>query len=450
MDKISFLKKYEETVAACNRCGFCTSYCPTYNATGNEIHSPRGRNQMVRALIEGKVVDPVQAKESIESCLLCGECTSICFSEVPTAELMVEARNFLNKSMGVPVFLKFFLTYVLPFPRRYYWMLKISFTVKRLGIVAFLKKINLLQKIAPTLSAADDLMPRVPHRFLSDHKNVQIFFEQNWAKQGHARVLAQKKEGGLSPALIQRPKVALMPLCGSQYLNPESGLALIGLLKRLRVDFVIPEALCCGLPAASYGVTERVRHMAQENIRLMERGHFDSLLVDDSSCGAHFQDYPKYLQDDARWMKRAHDLSLKVKDLSQFLIQRGIKDHLKMTPWEGGLVAYHDPCKAQYAQKLINPPRELLFSIPRLQLVTVSDSDQCCGGGGTYSFVHPEISRDVLSAKIKNIVASGCQIVVTSSASCLIQLRAGLLQSKSKIEAVHLSSFLLRALEKRK
>jgi Fe-S oxidoreductase len=83
-------------------------------------------------------------------------------------------------------------------------------------------------------------------------------------------------------------------------------------------------------------------------------------------------------------------------------------------------------------------------------MVTVADADQCCGGGGTYSFVHPEVSRDVLAAKIKNIVASGCKIVVTSSASCLIQLRAGLAQTKTNIEAMHLSTFLLRALEKRK
>jgi 3'-phosphoadenosine 5'-phosphosulfate sulfotransferase (PAPS reductase)/FAD synthetase len=29
--------------------------------------------------------------------------------------------------------------------------------------------------------------------------------------------------------------------------------------------------------------------------------------------------------------------------------------------------------------------------------------DQCCGGGGTYSFVHAELSQGVQSAKIKNI-----------------------------------------------
>src|SRR5882672_5767277 len=94
---LDILKKSEEAVAACNRCGFCTSYCPTYNATGNEAQSPRGRNQTVRALIEGGIKNPAEAKEIIDTCLLCGECTSVCFSEVPTAQIMVQARHYINQ-----------------------------------------------------------------------------------------------------------------------------------------------------------------------------------------------------------------------------------------------------------------------------------------------------------------------------------------------------------------
>src|SRR4051812_6890381 len=96
------LKKYEDVAASCNRCGFCTSYCPTYLATGSETQSPRGRNQTFRALLEGKLKNPSEAVDSIDTCLLCGECTSVCFSEVPTAQLMLQARDYINKMNGVP------------------------------------------------------------------------------------------------------------------------------------------------------------------------------------------------------------------------------------------------------------------------------------------------------------------------------------------------------------
>ena len=35
----------------CNRCGFCTSFCPTYLATGDESLSPRGHTQAWRAFL---------------------------------------------------------------------------------------------------------------------------------------------------------------------------------------------------------------------------------------------------------------------------------------------------------------------------------------------------------------------------------------------------------------
>ena len=59
------------------------------------------------------------------------------------------------------------------------------------------------------------------------------------------------------------------------------------------------------------------------------------------------------------------------------------------------------------------------------------------------------MSRDVLAAKLRNITATNAAIVVTSSASCLTQLAAGLRRMKSNVEVLHVSEFLLRALRRR-
>jgi glycolate oxidase iron-sulfur subunit len=140
-------------------------------------------------------------------------------------------------------------------------------------------------------------------------------------------------------------------------------------------------------------------------------------------------------------------LSLKIRELSVFLFQRSLAEQLKKRPWRGGPVAYHDPCKAQYGQRVIDPPRYLLNAIPQLKLIPVPEADQCCGGGGTYSLVHPEMSAPVLDAKVKNILSTGARVVVTSSASCLVQLSHGLRRHGDKVEALHLSEFLMRAIQ---
>src|SRR5690349_5614297 len=92
---------YEDTLH-CNRCGFCTSFCPTYLATGDEALSPRGRNQALRAHFEGRLASPAEASRSFDTCLQCGICTSVCFAEVPTAKLMAAGRAEAAKESGTP------------------------------------------------------------------------------------------------------------------------------------------------------------------------------------------------------------------------------------------------------------------------------------------------------------------------------------------------------------
>ncbi len=448
------LKKFEEIAAACNRCGFCTSFCPTYLATGNELHSPRGRNQAFRAVVEGKATI-AEVEESIDSCLLCGECTSVCFSEVPTAHLMTLARAYRNTLRPVAPAIDFLLRQLLPYPKRLTWALRGAFLGKRLGIAWLLRKTGVLKRFAPALHAGENLLATAPTKFLLDESVTRPFQERIRAQHGHKAALAQqrarKKNEPVSAAgLSTGAKIAFFPVCGSQYIRPSIGLATFDLLRRLKVDFILPDGFCCGLPAESLGVAERTLAFARQNIEALERGHFESIVIDDSSCAAHMKEYPRLLQQDAMWLKRAHDLSQKVRELSVFLLQRGLKDHLRLARWEGPVVAYHDPCKAQYAQRLVNPPRELLSSIPNLKMVTVPDADQCCGGGGTYSLTHPELSQEVLSAKVRSLVSTGAKVVVTSSASCLLQVAFGLRSVRSDIEVLHLSEFLLRALTQRR
>jgi len=454
------LLKFYDIVAACNRCGFCTSYCPTYNSSGDEGLSPRGRNQTFRALIEGKIAHPEQADRIVDSCLLCGECTSVCFSEVPTAQLMVHARHYLNEVSGVPGFLSLFLRWILPRRWAFRALLKTAFFMKRLGISGFLRKLGMLKKIAPTLATADELVDQVPIKFLTDYKEAKLNLESAHDKADHSTLLAERKieqmrqrhdtipeELMKQARAVRRPKIAYFPVCGSQYLEPEIGLSSLRLCQFLNFEFIIPDLLCCGLPAASYGVLEDVRKIAQENIIRLERGNYEALIVDDASCASHIKDYPSYFQEDRAWQTRAQVIAQKVRDLSSFLLQRGLPEHLSRVSWTQGPVAYHDPCKAQYSQKITQAPRELLSSIKNLNLVPIEDSDQCCGGGGTYSFVHPELSRDVLSRKIKNVAGSGCRTLVSSAASCLIQLRFGMKEVTPPIKVFHLSEFLSSVLK---
>lgn len=93
---ITQLKKlsYEE-VAKCNRCGFCLPNCPIYLVEHKESATPRGRNAITRAVIEGRLDWSPETENSIFSCLGCGACTVACFPKVETKELVFRDRECL-------------------------------------------------------------------------------------------------------------------------------------------------------------------------------------------------------------------------------------------------------------------------------------------------------------------------------------------------------------------
>jgi glycolate oxidase iron-sulfur subunit len=338
---------------------------------------------------------------------------------------------------------------VLPYPKRLRLLLKILFLGKRLGVAWVLVKTGLLRKVSPQAAAAEALLDKAPKKFLLDYKETAPYQEKTVQEKERDTFVARQKSKTLAPFNPKvRAKIAYMPVCGSQYIRPETGLATVKLFQLLGLDFTMPDVLCCGLPAASYGVMDDVKAMARENITRLERGRFEAIVADDSSCTAHIKDYPKYFSDDANWAARAATLAGSVRELSSFFIQWGLLEKLRNASWSGGPVAYHDPCKAQYGQKVVQPPRTLLSAIRGVKLVDVLDPDQCCGGGGTYSFVHPELSQDVLARKVANVAKAGCKVLVTSSSSCLIQLASGLRDKNSGIEILHLSEFLARALKR--
>ena len=53
---------------------------------------------------------------------------------------------------------------------------------------------------------------------------------------------------------------------------------------------------------------------------------------------------------------------------------------------------YHDACGLSHAQKIRQPPRQLLGMIPGLELVPLPESEHCCGAAGSYNLTQPEMS----------------------------------------------------------
>ena len=114
-----------------------------------------------------------------------------------------------------------------------------------------------------------------------------------------------------------------------------------------------------------------------------------------------------------------------MEDVSEFLVRAGLTAPLGEVP---RTVTYQDACHLVHGQKVRSQPRELLLSIPGLDLVEMQDPDRCCGSAGIYNIVQPEMSQQVLDAKMENVLATGTDCVVAGNPGCLLQLNVGLKQ----------------------
>ena len=85
-----------ELLDRCISCGFCLPACPTYELTGVETSSPRGRINLMRALETGMLPDddPTVREES-SFCLGCRACEPVCPAGVHYGALLEEWRDHL-------------------------------------------------------------------------------------------------------------------------------------------------------------------------------------------------------------------------------------------------------------------------------------------------------------------------------------------------------------------
>jgi Fe-S oxidoreductase len=114
-------------------------------------------------------------------------------------------------------------------------------------------------------------------------------------------------------------------------------------------------------------------------------------------------------------------------------------------------VAYHDPCQLSRYLGLIEEPRRILRSIEGIELVeperTYGQWSTCCGGGGGFEVVFPELSQILAANRAKELVENGVDIIVTHCPGCIMQLEEGLKALKIRdVEVLDLAQVVAMAM----
>jgi len=116
-------------------------------------------------------------------------------------------------------------------------------------------------------------------------------------------------------------------------------------------------------------------------------------------------------------------------------------------------VTYHDPCQLVRYLGLVEEPRQILRAIKGIELVetewTNGEWATCCGGGGGFEAVFPELSQILATNRAKELLETGAEIIVTHCPGCIMQLKTGLKELKaSGVEVLDLAQIVAMAMEK--
>jgi glycolate oxidase iron-sulfur subunit len=413
-----------EGVNQCVHCGLCLASCPTFAELGTEMDSPRGRIFLIKALAEGRTQLTDSTVQHLSLCLDCRACETVCPAGVPYGRLIEAAKAEIEHARpGSParrVFRWLNFGLLLGHPR----LLALAAAALRLyqvsGLQALVRRSRLVRLLPGTLPAWEALLPSLPPR----HERAPL----------PSYVMA---EG------VRRARVALLTGCVQSVVFGAHNRATARVLAKNGCDVIVPEGQgCCGALNAHGGDHARALEMSRRTIETFEAARADAVIVNTSGCGAHMKAYGVLLAGDPAWAERAERFAASVQDLSEFLAKAPLAVPLRPVALR---VTYHDPCHVVHGQKIRKEPRQLLAQVPGLTVVDLAESDWCCGSAGIYNLTQPEMAGRLLERKIRHVLETGAEAVVTANPGCILQIQAGLRARGAEIPVLHLVELLDRA-----
>ena len=417
------LKRFEADLNKCMKCGFCTFWCPVYAEEKIESSVARGKNMMIRALLEGELEFTDAFAERLNQCTLCMGCTVTCPSKTNIPNVIVAARADMTRTRGI----KF------PYNIIYRWLLP-----RRELFGNVIRFFSWLQGI---------LMPRTEGTI----RHLSLFL----SALGKGRQIPQIAPKFLRQMLpvLNKPKagtktkmrVGYFSGCMTDFVFPDVGKHTIEFLTRNGVEVVLPEEQgCCGSPVfLGAGDFETGRKMADANVKAF--ADVDYVISDCAACASTLKDYVRFLADTPRREKAYAAFAEKVKPIPEFLV-----DVLKLPASayqpapgvKGKKVTWHDPCHLSRHLGVQAQPRQIIKSVPGVEYVEMPNADRCCGMGGVFSINFYDLSKDIADKKMQGVKATGADIVVTACPGCEIQLIDGSVRNKMPVKVKHIMELI--------
>ncbi|QKW10051.1 (Fe-S)-binding protein [Streptomyces sp. NA04227] len=244
-------------------------------------------------------------------------------------------------------------------------------------------------------------------------------------------------------------RIALFLTCFNDTVYPQTGKAVVRLLRRLghEVDFP-PAQTCCGQMHFNTGYRPEIVPMLRRFTEVF--GGYEAVVAPSPSCvGMVRHEFPvvaRQYGDNA--LREAVDAVVpRVHELSEFLV-----DELKVTDvgaYYPHRVTYHPTCHSLRGLRSGDRPLRLLREVRGIDLVELPEAESCCGFGGTFALKNAATSTAMLADKMTCVRETGAEVLSAADNSCLMHIGGGLTRLSSGVRSVHLAEILASTEEDR-
>jgi L-lactate dehydrogenase complex protein LldE len=237
-------------------------------------------------------------------------------------------------------------------------------------------------------------------------------------------------------------RVALMVTCVNDAMFPDTGRAVVTLLRRLGVDVDFPEAqTCCAQPMVNTGYLDEAVPVVRTFVEAFEG--YDAVVTPSGSCAGsarHQHSVVARRSGDRALQERVATLAPRVFELSEFLVDElGVTDVGAYFPHR---VTYHPTCHSLRMLLVGDRPRRLLESVRGLSLVDLPDAEECCGFGGTFAVKNADTSVAMGADKARHVRDTGAEVLVAGDNSCLMHIGGMLSRQRAGVRVLHLAEIL--------
>ncbi|TCS80895.1 L-lactate dehydrogenase (quinone) large subunit LdhH [Pectinatus cerevisiiphilus] len=405
-------------VYQCVRCASCLNVCPIWSTVGGNVYG-HIYSGGIGAILTGLLNSLDDFAQFSDLCIGCRRCTTVCPGKINIPDLIQELRNrrVAQKGLSLPEKLIF-------------------------------QKIMTNRKLFHTLlrTASIGQKPVKSGKFI---RNLPLFF-------------AKMTEGRSLPTIADKPfrdrtndlfkhnpaspkmKVAFFSGCNLDFVFPQTGESVVKVLQDIGAEVVYPQDQnCCGKPVIGAGDLDTARKLAKKNIEALESANADYIIAACPTCAETLEKtYKELFVHDPAWLKRADNLSKKIREFTSFVEQAYEKDkRLKVTHGKEK-ITYHDSCHMRRSLGIYKEPRKLLESAAGYDYVEMNGADQCCGMAGSFGMKYADLSVQLLNRKLHNIKESGAQTIAVACPACMMQIGGGLDKNAPEIKIKHIADVL--------